>query len=497
VSGSSLATSRPSDTLLLVLDCVNDSWLTDPRFQDSALPTLRALARGSVLFDHAVTAASWTAPAIASLFTGLYPWEHGMFSLGRRTLRPGDQTLAERYAAEGYATGSFSANPHVGVASGLSRGFDVHYTGAFTDCYVRRISQWSSAPSEENGVDPTLGARLPVLRQGSRLRLAAARTAISMPAVVDIGTRILSRVKQNGDGSHSLVAPWIEPALEGWLRAQPRQRPVFCFVNLLDAHEPYVGLPEEIRRPFEWLSQMATSQRVHRRPDGTPFMSARESKILTDLYRRSIEILDRRVARLLEIFAAHRDADRLTVVLTGDHGQAFGEEGSFYHRWGVASSLHRVPLIVRPSGFSEQGRRCSQWVSTKDVGHLLEDSESLRSADPPYAASGGTSEGESAPPVLSLADVAGSNIFTEPRRDPRVGDPHMFVIGYAGRHRVVADVDALPGSAERLEVTPHDGDPTEWAELRRATHEAAWRIAAQSTPVRASRVEDRLARWGY
>jgi arylsulfatase A-like enzyme len=79
----------------------------------------------STRFTQAVSAAQWTVPSHASMFTGLYPSEHTMVQSYSVLPDLIVTTLAERLQASGYHTAGFCNNPLVGVINnGLRRGFD-------------------------------------------------------------------------------------------------------------------------------------------------------------------------------------------------------------------------------------------------------------------------------------------------------------------------------------------------------------------------------------
>lgn len=82
-----------------------------------------ALSRDGLRFEQARTSSPWTRPAVASLFTGLAPWQHRV--LGRRDVLGSDvETLAESFSAAGYATRAFATNPNVLPVWGFEQGFD-------------------------------------------------------------------------------------------------------------------------------------------------------------------------------------------------------------------------------------------------------------------------------------------------------------------------------------------------------------------------------------
>ena len=68
--------------------------------------TIDELAAGGVRFDHAISAAPWTAPSTTSIVTGLYAHHHGYLHWDAQ-LDPTTETLFRAFAAHGYVVGSF------------------------------------------------------------------------------------------------------------------------------------------------------------------------------------------------------------------------------------------------------------------------------------------------------------------------------------------------------------------------------------------------------
>ena len=65
------------DILLVVLDTTRADALMSYGNQREVGSNLHQLAQEGVLYKQAWTSSSWTWPSHASLFTGMYPWEHG------------------------------------------------------------------------------------------------------------------------------------------------------------------------------------------------------------------------------------------------------------------------------------------------------------------------------------------------------------------------------------------------------------------------------------
>ena len=96
-------------------------------------PNIDRFAQEGILFEDGVSAAQWTIPSHASMFTGLYPTAHQL-TQSNLTLSADTPHLAEILGAAGYQTAGFCNNPLVGVLdNGLKRGFDqfFNYAGSF------------------------------------------------------------------------------------------------------------------------------------------------------------------------------------------------------------------------------------------------------------------------------------------------------------------------------------------------------------------------------
>jgi arylsulfatase A-like enzyme len=114
------AAPRPS-IVLAVLDTTRADAVSAYGKVAGTTPTVDALARQGVLYEYAYANANWTLPSHASLFTGLFPHQHGLLSSsGTLASAP---TLAERLRDLGYETFAITENPWL-MIGGMPRGFD-------------------------------------------------------------------------------------------------------------------------------------------------------------------------------------------------------------------------------------------------------------------------------------------------------------------------------------------------------------------------------------
>jgi arylsulfatase A-like enzyme len=119
---SSVKSSRPN-ILIYTMDTVRADHTGLNGYARKTTPFLDQLAASAVVFKDCQAQATWTKASIASLMTSLYSFTHAIRN-DADTVPNGANTLAGQLRAAGYVTSSIVANPFVGRATGLDRGFD-------------------------------------------------------------------------------------------------------------------------------------------------------------------------------------------------------------------------------------------------------------------------------------------------------------------------------------------------------------------------------------
>jgi len=128
---------RPN-LVLVVIDTLRADRLPFYGYPKETAPFLSELAAQGVVFEKAYAASSWTSPATASIFTSLYPFQHGvtMGLLLQKQLINKDQsikvnripkeltTLPEAFRINGYRTFGVSDNFNISEHQGFGQGFD-------------------------------------------------------------------------------------------------------------------------------------------------------------------------------------------------------------------------------------------------------------------------------------------------------------------------------------------------------------------------------------
>lgn len=118
---------RPKlNVLLVTFDTTRADHIGCYGYSGAKTPAFDGLADRGVLFEKAYIPLPLTMPSHATMFTGLYPPEHGLHMNGRGQLSPQIPTLAEILRNEGYETGAFIASYVLASKYGLNRGFQVY-----------------------------------------------------------------------------------------------------------------------------------------------------------------------------------------------------------------------------------------------------------------------------------------------------------------------------------------------------------------------------------
>lgn len=250
---------------------------------DQAAPMPRTVERlrAGMRFDNAFAATSSTQPTHASLFTGLHPWEHGVTRNGL-VLGVEHETLAERLRAEGFETRAVIASFPLAGTFGFEQGF-LAYDEKF-ERELRDHATWNEEAVPDNAFY-SLGQ--------------------------DVTRRALAQLDAAG-----------------------AKRQFFWF-HYFDPHDPYGDTVGETALDVGALRQAALSRGA--RPE-TLLNKARAA------YLKDLDSLDAALDVLLERLARDAADFETHVILTSDHGESFGEDGSVGHGTRLTRSQVHVPL---------------------------------------------------------------------------------------------------------------------------------------------------------
>ncbi len=340
----------PRNVLLLVVDSLRSDVLGDPR----DTPFLSGLYERALFFSRAYATECWTLPSHMSMFTGLLARQHGAH-FGHMAYTGSEPTIAEVLAAEGYATEAVTRNfVFDGSIEGVLRGFE------------RKFTPVSEGP-----------------RSVANLFLALAKPRIRRHVET---TGFFSAEHLRRDGFIPTFARTLLPAdeialevvLERMVAHRETERPFFIFANLYDVHAPYPPRCDSLLRPWSsfagWEENLLVPYSLaqlggHRYLREGFCLPDRIRRLLVERYHEAVRLMDR---KLQHFFGAADDAgllDNTLVVLTSDHGEAFGEHGLYLHDGSVYETHLHVPLWI----FASDGESgiIDDVVSTRALFHLM------------------------------------------------------------------------------------------------------------------------------
>jgi len=136
--GCSHKKENPPNIVVVVIDTLRADHLPVYGHSKNTAPFISHLASQAAVFERAYSASSWTAPATASIFTSLYPFQHGVVTglLAARRLQQKNhkilvnripeeiQTLTELVHQRGYRTFGVSDNINIQRLQGFTAGFE-------------------------------------------------------------------------------------------------------------------------------------------------------------------------------------------------------------------------------------------------------------------------------------------------------------------------------------------------------------------------------------
>jgi arylsulfatase len=307
----------PPNIILLSADALRADHLSCYGYHRETSPVLDNLAEESIRFTNAYSASSHTREAVPALLTGEYPdvavdSEYHLAS----------DTVASALSEEGFATAGFHSNPFVSRAYGFDQGFDV-----FDD-------------------DLHLGQH----------------------KLIALAQRALDKLRNR----HYARAEEINERSLQWLDSLDDGECYFVWNHYMDTHGPYEP-PSEYATLWanHGLSGRDAQSLYQRAIDEPDSITDDERQLLLDLYDAEIRYNDEYIGQFLNTLRERGLLEESLVIVTADHGDAFGEHGYYEHPRYLHDEITHVPLFVRPPGGGDGD--VDEPASTLDVAATIED----------------------------------------------------------------------------------------------------------------------------
>jgi arylsulfatase A-like enzyme len=156
-----------------------------------------------------------------------------------------------------------------------------------------------------------------------------------------------------------------------WL-AQPSERPFFLYLHMLDAHWPYNSFRASAAQVFGRLT-LSRPFRADEEPRPSE-LSRQDLRALRARYDAEVAAVDAAIGELRAGLEEGRLFDDTILVVTADHGEAFGEHGALQHGTAPYRELAAVPLVLRlPERLRGRRRNLDEPVALLDLMPTLLD----------------------------------------------------------------------------------------------------------------------------
>lgn len=337
-------TSGRPHVFLIVGDCLRAASVSE-----ETMPYVTGAADHSA--GRCFAPSTWTFPSFATLYTGETPLVHGATRRGE-VLEPsqeGSRAYLPEYAGdEGYYPAIFSENPTFSQTYGFHHGVDLVDDSINFKPFVSSFSAENHA--SRISADAVSSVATELLRRPDRLRNALNTAYGAMAYLRDPSP---TEFPHNGERVFDHVSR---------VARSSGDRPLFCIANFLEPHDPHhappalgaralgIDVPDDERAAL-WAARDTKEFLLRREPtlpaDATTHFDSWEAVFQReeDVYRAQIRYFDALFERWYEGLPPDVRENSL-VIVTGDHGQLFGEEGMVHHQTSLHPRAVEVPLYV-------------------------------------------------------------------------------------------------------------------------------------------------------
>jgi len=324
-----------------VLDAARAENFSVYGYERRTTPNLERLAAQLAFYESCISAATWTLPSTASLFTGTYESTHRLVIDGDR-LSEEYVSLPELLAGAGYDTAKITGEvPYVSDFSGLDRGF--------ARCFEAPPPRWRRLLRRVRRTAPDQ-AQQDERHNGSGVERVDHDLSVEAEAHQHARASLHGRLSFWVSGFNDDGAAYCFDRVRSIWR-EPRSRPKFVYMHLMETHAEYRP-PHRWRRTFvprelHGRSFAAVNQRPNPHAVGLVDMSEEDFAILTGLYDGCIAYMDERLGALFDDLSGDPRWDEALVIITADHGDCVGRHGVLGHQFVCYDELLRIPWIVK------------------------------------------------------------------------------------------------------------------------------------------------------
>ena len=292
--------------VLITIDALRADHLSCYGYERETSPNIDKIAEKGIIFKNSIAPSSWTAPSMVSLFTSLYPINHGVihgiFYVHNKTIYKQEVfssdlvTLAEILQAHGYTTFGVASNRHLSEKFGFAKGFN------YFECL-----HWHSAQS-------------------------------------------------------------VNKVVHSWEKQIRKSDKFFLWIHYLDPHHPYKArnpwieqyTPKAFTRKLS-LTSKSSSALTKLIPTFEKDPQALSNLIA--LYDSEINYVDSYLGKLIQKFRMDKNT---LIIITADHGEGFLDHSQLGHGNNLYYETTNIPLIIKLP-YSSKKETVNKQVNLVDI----------------------------------------------------------------------------------------------------------------------------------
>lgn len=300
---------KQPNIILISIDTLRADHLSCYGYPRETTPCIDRLAREGTIFLRNFSTGVWTPPGHASMLTGLYVHEHGVYD--DRKLAANIPTIATVLKSSGYQTAGFVNNSQVGELVGFNKGHDIYE------------EVWKGI-SPKSTVERLIKGVYRKVREYSNLE--------------DMGANKTCML------------------FKKWLRSVDlSNRPFYAFLHFIEPHNPlkpprgykekFIGHKAEPGINRGKIDRISHNPLICYLEDLNP--NEREVQYIKDVYDGEILYTDRKIGWIIDFLKTNHCYDNTLIIITSDHGEHFGEHGMWSHVASLYKEVLHVPLIIK------------------------------------------------------------------------------------------------------------------------------------------------------
>lgn len=320
-AGPKQTVCKDCNVILITMTNLRYDHMSSNGYQRLTTPNLDKLAEESLMFDNAFSHASWTLPEAISIYTSLYPFEHGVMNrYDGSTLPKATQTLIDRLKKAGYKTAAFTGGFDYNPDFGLTSRFDEYQEcpKSTLPLYPRQASPRVLGPDEYGEFSCTIPQALEWLKTNASQKFF---------------------LHVQGFDAH---CPFSQKGGKTYDKDYQGKIDYSRCLWTFEQTEPIIKNNKTYYQVYSWQDQGAFQQIL---------LGKEDISHLAAIYDEGITSADFEIGKFLDEVKALGLWDKTIIIFTSEHGDIFGKYGRFMRGGPLRGTFYddvlHIPLLVK------------------------------------------------------------------------------------------------------------------------------------------------------